>query len=617
MASLVTHALVPLLARAVVAVPRRCVAAAVVCACLPDLDVLGQLVDIREGALLGQRNFSHSILFAALLSLAVGAVFLRSLALGSRAWWRAVAFVFFAAASHGLLDAISVGDTGVALFAPFGGRYFLPWRVLPACPISWADDAVRWTRLVAANEVLYVLLPASLCVLLARSLLVDRRARTARLAFVALILWMPLVAVLREEDPDLFVVRRPRVIVAADPGGPQDPALIPTASLPDAELVTRFDRLRAMGLFDRELVPDPARVALWSSGFFPALLGSEAGRWQDGRARLVARSLFGASPPTPDEIERWTRGAASGDAGARNRLFRLSPTEKLDLLDGDLSFEQTRATLASTHNGSPRYWYGRCNGISSAAIFRPEPFRVVDAIGRDGRVVRFHPYDIKALLAVAYYAKRDTILLGGRCDLMRFDAGQTCSMNPASLVIASLNWIGRARQSFLLDALPSLASQYYPVARALVRVVGEPRPVRDEEIEPALRPRVASLVDVEMVFTLSSTTLPEWASDVLDPSSDGTRYARVGLRPVVMAYPATLALDASSSLVGGRWTGDPANGPDHVVFVQDRPVTREDGVTLAAPEILSLPIIMALAQASIDERADVPTVDVRPFLTRP
>lgn len=614
MASLVTHALIPVLARAVVTVPRRCVVAAAVCACLPDLDVLGQLIDIRESSLLGQRNFSHSIPFAVLLSLAVGVVLLRSLKLGSRPWWRAFAFVFVAAASHGVLDAMSVGDIGVAFFAPFGGRYFLPLRVLPVCPLFLARDAIPWAQLVAANEALYILIPASFGALLARALLVDRRPRTALLALVALILWAPLAVVLRDEDPDRFVVRRPRILVAADAGGPQDPALIPKAGLPDAELVVRFDRLRSMGLFDRELVPD---VALWSSGFFPALLGSEAGRWQDGRMRLGARTLFGASPPTPDEIERWTRAAASGDASARERLFHLSPTEKLDLLDGDLSFTQTRATLAKTHNGSPRYWYGRCNGISTAAIYQPEPFRVVDAVGRDGRIVRFHPYDIKALLAVAYYAKRETAILGGKCDLMRFDAGQTCSMNPASLVIATLNWIGRGRQTFLVDALSSLANQYYPVARARVRLLGEPRPVGGDAMEPALQRRVVSLVDVQLVLTLSSTTLPEWASDVLDPTSDGTRYARVGLRPVVMTYPATLALDASSNLIGGRWTGDPADGPDHIGFVHDQPSLREDGVTLAPPEFLSLPIILALARASVDDRAEVPTVDVRPFLTRP
>jgi inner membrane protein len=40
-------------------------------------------------------------------------------------------------ASHGLLDAMTDGGRGVALFWPFTARrYFLPWRPIPVAPIG-------------------------------------------------------------------------------------------------------------------------------------------------------------------------------------------------------------------------------------------------------------------------------------------------------------------------------------------------------------------------------------------------------------------------------------------------------------------------------------------------
>ena len=75
--------------------------------------------------------------------------------------------------------------------------------------------------------------------------------------------------------------------------------------------------------------------------------------------------------------------------------------------------------------------------------------------------------------------------------------------------------------------------------------------------------------------------------------ADETTYRRVGVVPVVERYEATLALDASSELVGGTWTGDAPNGPANVVFVASEPVVRD------------------LARASTDAAAKVPTIDLR------
>ena len=45
--------------------------------------------------------------------------------------------LFMATASHGVLDAMTDGGSGVAFLAPFDDtRYFLPWRPIPVSPIG-------------------------------------------------------------------------------------------------------------------------------------------------------------------------------------------------------------------------------------------------------------------------------------------------------------------------------------------------------------------------------------------------------------------------------------------------------------------------------------------------
>src|SRR5947209_20270017 len=119
MASLLVHAALPVVAQRAFPFPAglmgRLGMVAMLCACLPDLDMAGFALEVRSTDLLGHRGLSHSLFVAAVIALAAGALWFRALQVGSRAWWRVVAFLFGAAASHGLLDAMTAGDVGVAL----------------------------------------------------------------------------------------------------------------------------------------------------------------------------------------------------------------------------------------------------------------------------------------------------------------------------------------------------------------------------------------------------------------------------------------------------------------------------------------------------------------------
>src|SRR5262249_24247428 len=129
MASLVTHALVGA-ALGQAATPelrkrRSFWFLAVLCAVLPDVDVIGFAVGVPYGDLWGHRGMTHSLLFAVV----VAAVFALGLQQTTEERWKLGGLLYVIAASHGVLDALTNGGRGVAFFSPFDPhRYFFPWR---------------------------------------------------------------------------------------------------------------------------------------------------------------------------------------------------------------------------------------------------------------------------------------------------------------------------------------------------------------------------------------------------------------------------------------------------------------------------------------------------------
>jgi len=580
MASLLTHAALPLLAGRVVNLPagvpaRRLATAAVVCACAVDLDLLAAFTDLRGRDAFEHRGFFHSLCFAALLAGAATA-----LAFRRHRFLPVFTLLFAAAASHPLLDLLTRGGPGVALLSPFySGRLLAPLQLIPVCPLGVDEYFGRLGAIVLGNELMLIVLPVAIATELVRG----RRDRALTAATSA---WVLALAALWLRWPWLGAPVAERPIEGY---GPQDSlALINREPLPDGVLLTRLDALRPW--LGKKLTP--AR-APWSAGFFPAWYGAEAGRWQDSRARLVGRTIFGFDVLQPGEARAWLE---------RDQGFGLAPTEKYDLANGDYDFKATRRSLTMSHNSRPRprFWFGLCPGVAAASIEHDEPFRAVDVVSPDGHVVRFHPVDIKALLAVSYYWQQSAGILGEQCTEAAFDSARRCSMNPGGLLIGTLNYLGRARRSFMIDVHPTVQTQYYAVASAQVDL-----------IEPLYRPageRFAALADVDFTFELSSTILSEEAGNV-PASDDRTRYERVGARPVVFKWQATIALDESGEIIGGRWRGQPPDGPDDAAFISGGPLLGDGGTALDLHPGLEWPFIRALAEASTSEEPGVPRLE--------
>jgi inner membrane protein len=130
-----------------------------ICAMLPDIDALGLMFGVRYGSMFGHRGITHSITFALLVGMVVGYFFFR----------RSVMMIYFTLVtlSHPLLDAMTNGGSGVALFAPFStSRYFAPWRPIQVSPIGLRFFSERGLE-VLASEIVWVWIPAFLVLLVA------------------------------------------------------------------------------------------------------------------------------------------------------------------------------------------------------------------------------------------------------------------------------------------------------------------------------------------------------------------------------------------------------------------------------------------------------------------
>jgi inner membrane protein len=135
------------------------------CAMLPDADVISFRLGLRD-SMFGHRGLSHSLFFALIVALLVVWLAFRKARPFKTGWL--VLYFFAVTASHGLLDALTNGGSGVAFFAPFDGtRYFFPWRPIEVSPLSLDRFFSSRGAEVIKSEVVWVWIPAAALIALA------------------------------------------------------------------------------------------------------------------------------------------------------------------------------------------------------------------------------------------------------------------------------------------------------------------------------------------------------------------------------------------------------------------------------------------------------------------
>ncbi len=136
---------------------------------LPDLDTLPYFLGTHADAFWKHRGFTHSFFFALLVALAAKYLFFPEMEWGVRRTWGWIGTLFAAVGSHGVLDALTDGGSGVALFSPFSGaRFFFPVRPIHVSPISLQRFFGGRALEVLANEFLWIWLPLLMAWMLLR-----------------------------------------------------------------------------------------------------------------------------------------------------------------------------------------------------------------------------------------------------------------------------------------------------------------------------------------------------------------------------------------------------------------------------------------------------------------
>ena len=134
---------------------------AAVCAMIPDADVIGFRFGVSYGSMFGHRGFTHSILFAVLFG-ALIALLVHKILKTKISLIKLLIFFSLATFSHPVLDMLTDGGLGVALFAPFSSeRFFFPFRPVEVSPIGAGFFSRRGLDVIL-SEAVWVWFPALL-----------------------------------------------------------------------------------------------------------------------------------------------------------------------------------------------------------------------------------------------------------------------------------------------------------------------------------------------------------------------------------------------------------------------------------------------------------------------
>lgn len=130
-----------------------------VCAIIPDADVIGYSFGVQRGSMFAHRGFTHSIVFAVLFGV-FAALIARRFLQTPLSFARLSVFFSLATLSHPLLDMLTDGGPGAALFAPFTNeRFFFPWRPIEVSPMGLRFFSPRGITVIL-SEFVWVWLPA-------------------------------------------------------------------------------------------------------------------------------------------------------------------------------------------------------------------------------------------------------------------------------------------------------------------------------------------------------------------------------------------------------------------------------------------------------------------------
>lgn len=157
MASLFTHPALPCaLKLAHGKVSRKLFWWSVALTILPDADVINHRLGVPYSSQWGHRGFTHSVIFALGLGL-LSLILAKKLDTTRK---QAFAWGFLSTVSHPLMDALTNGGMGVALWWPWERtRHFFAWSPVEVSPIGIGNFIGPRGIAVLLSEILWIWLP--------------------------------------------------------------------------------------------------------------------------------------------------------------------------------------------------------------------------------------------------------------------------------------------------------------------------------------------------------------------------------------------------------------------------------------------------------------------------
>lgn len=212
-------------------------------------------------------------------------------------------------------------------------------------------------------------------------------------------------------------------------------------------------------------LPNSGEVAqgVWSDDYWKTQMGQTSFRYGEGKTFKHYKEAI-QDYEEPRAFTSLLRLHSLEDV--TSAILNWSPAEKYDLTVGDRRFTLTNeekdvGASDRGEDGDVESWMGICHGWASAAIFAPRPVHPVTVVGARGIPVKWFPDDLRAILSLSWAnADPEVNFAGENCEQKNPETypngrikDQSCfSTNPATLHLALANMIGRAKQSFIIDA---------------------------------------------------------------------------------------------------------------------------------------------------------------------
>ncbi len=343
--------------------------------------------------------------------------------------------------------------------------------------------------------------------------------------------------------------------------------------------------LQMMGLDEAKTTVQP-----WTSSYWPDALGGIATRYQQ-KTFPVLGSWFDLLTNFDHNKKEWKN---SNEEVRTKALYMsedqiakdLSPSEKYDLLMGDLDFSLTKRIIQEidyrySHKQNPTSglwvnssgmtsWTGICDGWTSASLHVPRPVKTIRVRGGTGQWITFYPDDLKALASHLFARTNQWLNIereGNRCrdrkpkiDYSGTPIQEECRDIDAGLWHATvLNRIGIDQRGFIMDLDNKTSVNNHPVYGYRVSYFN-PITGKSGSLDKSVVP-ITQAQDGKQKYRNPKATqlVGVWMSvDVLDydwPTGKTTDSPAQDLQKRKISYVYDLELDDRGEILGGEFRG--------------------------------------------------------------